>query len=118
MKITERGWAGHFICADRCRFRRNTLIAHDAKSIVVSTVGNFHDEVGMREIGYKRWYETMVFRATEENGYMDADVGQELGVDSESAINGSLRASMDQEANDMHEAVVLEFVNKLGRGAV
>jgi hypothetical protein len=77
MKITttERGWGGHFICADKCRFRRNTLISVDGKpKYVVSTVGNMRDrDTGeIEEIGYDRHYETMAFGAFKDGAYFDA----------------------------------------------
>ena len=84
------GSAGHFICAQWCRFHLCTLVG----SYLISTVGEYvpdetvreiHCEVrgiklegrgdarladymkkvGFQEIGYKRTYETMVFHAGE-----------------------------------------------------
>ncbi len=62
MKRTERGWAGHFICAERCRFRRNTLLEIGDMAIVVSTVGAMmsRGEDKPETIGHERYYETKV----------------------------------------------------------
>lgn len=82
------GCAGHFICADRCRFHLCTKI----RDLLVSTVGEYFpdegvreglakmrgvtlvgigdyraadymDKVGFEKIGSNRLYETMVFKA-------------------------------------------------------
>ena len=120
-KITERGWGGHFICAERCLFRRNTLIDFGKKKIVVSTVGmmrdlhDFQGKNGFDAIGAGgRYYETMAFRAKKEGQYWDADVTKQISFDSEWAICSEegwkkLPDDADNKANDMHEAVVAEL---------
>lgn len=77
VKTTERGWASHFICAERCTFHRSTLIEYKGIEIVVSSVGAFiSNALTDRQpttIGCDRYYETMVWYAKEDE-FKDADV--------------------------------------------
>jgi hypothetical protein len=55
---------GHFIAAFNCRFRMNTYVG----DYIVSTVGEYipqhkPDAEQFEEIGFRRLYETMVFKA-------------------------------------------------------
>ena len=122
VKITERGWAGHFILADRCLFRRNTLLEYKDKKWVVSTVGAFRDKNKIDTIGHRRWYETMAFEASEKNGYIDANTENKISFDSKWCIWGGdswkevcedCDGTPDNAANDMHDKVVGELINKI-----
>jgi len=114
VKRIERGWAGHFICADRCLFRRNTLLECGNVRIVVSTVGMMYDLRGKADtIGHNRNFETMAFHACFGGRYWDADVEREVNFSSPWAI---AEWDADDRANDMHEAVVVEIIQKLESG--
>jgi hypothetical protein len=119
IKITERGWPGHFICAPDCLFRRNTLIEIGTRKVVISTVGNLRDKQGrMTSIGHNRFYETLAFDAKENDPYNDIDVSKDLyNFTSECGIYGEdpreLGCYVDNEANEIHEGVVAEFVREL-----
>lgn len=116
MTKTERGWAGHFICAQDCHFRRNTLLEHEDERIVISTVGNMWSDAPNKteptEIGHERYYETMVFGATKQGLYWDADVTQQVDFDSPWSI-GEAEEESDEAANDMHETAVAEIENMM-----
>lgn len=118
VKRTERGWAGHFICAESCKFRRNTLLECGDINIVVSTVGAMYDERGkLQEIGLNRHYETMAFHVDKSTGpYKDADVSREIFFESNGALKWHKNGYIDNEANDMHEAVVKEISDNLAKG--
>ena len=122
VNVTERGWAGHFILADRCIFRRNTLLEYKSRKWVVSTVGAFRNYKNkIDSIGHRRWYETMAFEASEKNGYIDANVEKEISFDSECGIWGdswqevceNCNGTPDNAANDMHDKVVSELIDKI-----
>lgn len=51
--------AQHFCAADSCLFRLATLLPN---GYVVSSVGEYRYNNEQRDIGYKRKYETMVFK--------------------------------------------------------
>jgi hypothetical protein len=111
----ERGWAGHFICAHRCKFRRNTLLTRGDVRIVVSSVGLLpsFDGEGYSEIGFDRFFETMAFHAKHDGRYWDADTSREVGFEAPWFV-GTVDA--DDIANDQHEAVVAEIVDRLESG--
>lgn len=112
----ERGWAGHFICANECRFRRNTLLTYGDIRIVVSTVGLMENPLGkgFAEIGCGRYYETMAFHAhLNDTRYYDADIQRQVHFDSPWSIS---ELDADDEANKMHEMVVSEITMKLRHG--
>ena len=111
---TERGWAGHFICANRCKFRRNTLLTYNDIMIVVSSVGLMEIDGKFDTIGAGRHFETMAFHADKnDKRYFDADVSKQVYFDSDWAI---AELDADDKANEMHEAVVAEISTKLEKG--
>ncbi len=118
VKRTERGWAGHFICADRCMFRRNTLLEYGDIKVVVSTVGLMKDprDGGQwSELGHKRYYETMAFHSDpNDTRYHDANVSRgEIRFKSPWSIDC---LDADDKANLMHEMVVGELTERLEKG--
>lgn len=121
VKRTERGWAGHFCCADRCLFRRNTLLEYGEVRIVVSTIGSVLDDRDKKErkfveVGPDRYFETMAFHAhLEADRYWDANVDREISFNSPWVIG---EVDADDKANDMHEAVVAEITEGLESGKV
>lgn len=118
VRRTERGWAGHFCGADRCRFRRNTLLQCGKARIAISTVGRMMDASQPEhstQIGWQRFYETMAFHAEKFGGYWDANVHREVHFKSKWAIP-TIDGSSDLEADKMHEAVVAEIARRLLNG--
>ena len=120
VKVTERGWAGHYFCSHKCNFRRNTLLEYKDKKWVVSTVGAMFadkyaidkNELGFTTIGLDRYYETMAFEAKKEGIYYEANVEKHIDFDSDWCID-KCDFETDQEANDMHENVVKELIKKI-----
>ncbi len=130
VKITERGWAGHHISADSCKFRRNTLLEYGDKKWIVSTVGAMpQSEIarkysgspsknGFETIGLGRYYETMAFEAQpvkNEKGaivYYDADVSKQIYFNSDWMID-DYNFETDKLADEMHDRVVEELRKKI-----
>lgn len=118
----ERGWAGHFICAHRCRYRRNTLVSDGKNNVVVSSVGlmeKYPDLPGIERsekkwesIGNERYYETMVFGGKVEGPYIEADVSKQISIPDklEWGIFGKsdkdLSEDSDLQMDEIHEKIV------------
>lgn len=115
MKVTrtERGWAGHFIGGASCEFHRNTLLTYGKKRFVISTVGRYRDSNGrLATIGVRRYYETMAFHASYDEGYLEADVSKQIQFESPWSI-GEIEQLSDLHADEMHERVVDELSKRM-----
>lgn len=114
--VTERGWPGHFICASRCNFRRNTLVSKGDRHIVVSSVGAFFPGAGkpIQEIGCDRFYECMLFVGErDKDGYIDANVSWQLHLPD--GVDWSVRTAdidSDRIANENHDRMVYAVVEQ------
>lgn len=115
MKITERGWPGHFILANRCRFRRNTLIEHKNIAVVVSTVGlcESKEHNGFEKLGGERYFETMAFYADKNDRWKDAIIDKQIFFNGKCEIT---EIDADDRANDMHDAAVKEIRDMIVKG--
>lgn len=114
VRRTERGWPGHFILADRCKFRRNTLLECGYTKIVVSTVGNPIEE-DVFPFDYD--YETMAFHAELRDGYYEANSLRQVSLFGHNRLKW-IDTQSDAEANLMHEQAVSEISAKLPQGGI
>lgn len=123
IKVTERGWGGHFIGCRDCLYHRNTLIEYEDMKVVVSTVGRYlplsersKENSTFDTIGHNRYFETMAFIGKEfESGYIDADVEKHVKFNSNWELP---RPDMEKEADEMHDAVVSELMQDLINGTL
>ena len=120
VKRTERGWAGHYICSSRCLFRRNTLIECGQVRIVVSTVGLQQSlsegSERFEPVGCDHYFETAAFHAEWSGRYWDADVCRQLSLSGLGLPCQIFELDADDLANEMHETVVSELMNKMQAG--
>jgi len=114
LKRIERGWSGHFICAIKCQWHRNTLVIDEEsnKAIVISSVGqmpNPMNEGKYSEIGAGRYYETMIFKAVFDGDYWEADVKNQIFTENDWMVSDYPKGTVDLKAEQIHESNV-EFV--------
>lgn len=119
MKRIERGWAGHFCASEHCRFRRNTLIVHSRRRIVVSTVGAMYIDGVLEPLAVEppRYYETIICWAERESPYWEADMCRPVitPLRVKLSITGCTYG-MDLKADAMHERAVAWAMQFLDRG--
>ena len=119
VKRTERGWGGHYIGAPGCLFRRNTLLEGNGQAVIVSTVGCYrgHDGAKAEEIGCDRYYETMVFPATQQGAYLDAETSREISFSSPWSID-RVTDSSSAALRKLRSRPVASNARKLGSGGM
>lgn len=106
---TEYGWPAHFISSHKCLFRRHTQLTYNNTTVVVSTVGQMILDNDVFEIGSECFFETKAYYANDNIAIKDADISRPIDFDSVGVISEPHKFV---EANDMHEAVVSELIQK------
>lgn len=110
IQTKERGWAGHFNHSRYCLYRRNTSVTNGLVTIIISSVGNYLPTGANKPkpLGTGRIYETMVFLAKEENGYIEADIQKQIinNVGEWYLTRDELREDSDNQADEMHDRTV------------
>jgi len=117
IRITYRGWPGHFIASRHCVFRLNTLIELGDVRVVVSTVGNMivpYSAVA-EEVGCGRYYETMAFHASLRDNYWDANVGRQVDIPGTWTVD-KINSLSDHKAQAMHEDAVQDISQRILSG--
>lgn len=115
VKLTERGWAGHYIASRWCWFHRNTLIEYKDKKWIVSTIGRQWSDIENKfiTIGLGRYYETFAYVATTTDcGYIDCDFKKQIKFESKWAIE-DCDVDSEMRANDMHDSIVKELSKRI-----
>ena len=104
--IKEQGWAGHYCLAEKCLFRRNTVVSYGNKHLIVSTVGNCILDNKLHFIRSEEVvYETLVFNAVLNNGYWEPDSGELKSYLLKLSDYGGNNTG-DILANNMHEKMI------------
>jgi hypothetical protein len=108
----EQGFAGHFIGADRCQYRRNTLVFTTKGKIIVSTVGamvpyNKDSNKRWEDIGMGRKFETVVFNAKP----CDCGCGEYVTKVEDGELDFA-PASKPSEATENHDRICDEWEKK------
>lgn len=103
-KRIECGCAGHFICADRCRFRRHTQVC----GFRISTVGDLYIDNKRKTVGAWGYFETLVFKTTGEPVPDNDGCGCEQVADW-SEVDGR-RYDTAGDAQAGHEAFVQKYI--------
>lgn len=122
IKLTWLGYQGHFICP--CNYHLTTLIQHDNKNIIISTIGRYEkpeilreeiDNTKYEQIGLNRYFETYVFEAELNGNFWEINAGKQ--IDGEHYVINSQNPTYDdiniseEEAHEGHY-IMIEKIKK------
>lgn len=117
--VIERGWSGYLQYFERCLFRRNTLLETSKGSVVVVSIGSMFSTYGeiLPVEDSDVYFKTEVFLTKTEGPYTEPDITAPLIIKSQHRITANkildIPYDVDNQANEMHEGVVTEFIRIL-----